>query len=279
MPWQLLPGHVGFRSYEERKTIMSKVKMGLLVFWAILTLQAPLSASADNIPEGTGLPDGAVENTEDTEGEGFPEGIAVPGDSLLPGNMEPGDTVSSGDLLPGDIVTPGDLFPEDAMLQEDAAGDDPGKEGEPTGIPVIVWVICVLAAAVAVCIAVWAVQRKKNRKPSRNPGDLGKTESGIPIQLEVYAGNCRNTTPYLTLSDCLDIGSKADCDIIFDDPGVAPLHCRIRFTGSQVYMEDLGSPVGTALDGMRIQGQNRLRGGEVISLGAVEFCIVFLQDV
>ena len=92
---------------------MSKVKMGLLVFWAILMLQAPLSASADNIPEGTGLPDGTVENIEDMEGEGFPEGIAVPGDvlpgdSLVPGNMEPGGTVSSGDLLPGDCVTPGE---------------------------------------------------------------------------------------------------------------------------------------------------------------------------
>ena len=92
-----------------------------------------------------------------------------------------------------------------------------------------------------------------------------------PIQIEVYAGRCRNKTASLELHDRLTIGSAADCDIIFDDSEVAPLHSCIRVDGDQVYIEDLGSPQGTALNGMRIQGQNRLRSGETISIGPVEF--------
>lgn len=275
---------------------MRKVRMGILLFTAILMLQAPLSAGAGNISDGTGVPDGTEEQTEDAEGEGFPGDGAVPGDTVpgditTPGGLIPGDTLSPGDLIPGDTLPPEDLNPEDMIpsedmtepgdttLSEDTEGQEDVGSAFPEGMLTIVCVVCVVAAVVVVGIAVWAILlRKRNENVHRKPKDSRKTGAGIPVQLEVYAGKCRNRTPFLELSDSLTIGSSVECDIIFDDPKVAPLHSRIRLTGNQVYIEDLGSAVGTALDGMRIQGQNRLRGGEVISLGLVEFSILFLQD-
>lgn len=143
--------------------------------------------------------------------------------------------------------------PGDALLGEDAAGT--------------LAIVCISCASIAAAagIAAWAIHGKRGRNASRKAGQ------GIPIQIEVYAGRCRNKTASLELHDRLTIGSAADCDIIFDDPEVAPLHSCISLEGSQLYIEDLGSSRGTALDGMRIQGKNRLRGGETISVGPAEF--------
>lgn len=279
---RVLPGRVGsVRIWNDRemKIAMCKIKKGIFLFSVILMMQMPLSASAGNPPQGTGLPGtgGAETQTEEPGGEGFPGDKAVtgdvtPGDMVPPGDLVPGD-LAPGDWMPGDITEPGDMIPS-----EGTEGQEPTGSSSRTGVLPVVCMICVAAAVVAVGIAVWAVLRKRGGGTSRKARVSQKAGSGIPIQLEVYAGRCRNQTALLELSDCLTIGSSAGCDILFDDPEVAPLHSRIRLTGDQVYIEDLGSPHGTALDGMRIQGQNRLRGGEIISIGPVEFSITFLQN-
>lgn len=98
---------------------------------------------------------------------------------------------------------------------------------------------------------------------------------GIPMRLEIYSGRCRNQSAFLTLTSSLDIGSADYCDIVFDNPEVAAKNSSISFADGQIYIEDLNSPQGTALDGMRIQGKNRLQSGEVISIGSVEFAVFF----
>lgn len=42
-----------------------------------------------------------------------------------------------------------------------------------------------------------------------------------------------------------------------------------------IYVEDMNSASGTAIGGMKIQGLNRLRSGDVLSIGEVEFCLKF----
>ncbi len=143
------------------------------------------------------------------------------------------------------------------------------------GRPAMLWIACGAVLAAIACAIALAICKRRGRRKDKNPGPTQKAESGIPIRLEVYAGRCRNKTAFLELHHCLTIGSAADCDIVFDDPEVAPQHSRIRLDGSQVYIEDLGSPQGTALDGMRIQGRNRLRDGETISIGPVEFSLSY----
>lgn len=134
--------------------------------------------------------------------------------------------------------------------------------------------VCAAVALIAVLLAVWAVRKKGGQRG----GDSKAAAPGIPLKLEIYSGRCRNTSALLTLSDCLTIGSGAGCDIIFDNPEVAEENSRIKLADGQVYIEDLDSPQGTTLDGMRFQGRNKLRGGEVISIGPVAFCVSFPES-
>lgn len=166
-------------------------------------------------------------------------------------------TNSSGDLLNGELVQNAGMEQQDGMVL------------------LVVCIVCGLAAAIMVFLAVRALLRNSRKKNSLKTG-TAKQGAGIPLRLEIYSGKCRNKTTLLALSDVLTIGRDRGCDIVFDDPDMAPQNSRIRLSGDEVYIEDLDASRGTALNGMRIQGRNKLRGGEVISIGNVEFGIFFL---
>ena len=175
----------------------------------------------------------------------------------LAGAWEVASANSSGDILNGEMI------------------NNVGPEKQDDRVLLIVCVVCGLIAVIMVLLAVLAVLRK-NRRASRQT-DTAMQGAGIPLRLEIYAGRCRNKTAFLALSDVLTIGSSGDCDIVFDDPGMAPVNSSIKLDGGEIYIEDLDSSRGTALDGMRIQGRNKLRGGEVISIGTAEFAVFFGQ--
>lgn len=190
----------------------------------------------------------------------------------------------SSESLPGISVSSSDSGadvpsePEEDILSESGANIFSESEGE-TNDKRIILIMCAAGAAVAIAAAAAAasVIHKKGRRTD-GPGNPGAAKAGVPLKIEVYSGKCRNRTAFLKLNDCLTIGSAADCDIVFDSREVAAKNSRIRLIGGQIYIEDLDSPQGTALDGMRLQGQNKLRGGEVISIGSVEFSISPMKE-
>lgn len=97
----------------------------------------------------------------------------------------------------------------------------------------------------------------------------------LTMRLEVYSGNCVNRPASVCLTDSLVIGSAPECDLVFRDADVSPKNSRVFIKDQMIYIEDMDSSWGTALGGMRIQGQNRLRSGDVISIGNVEFSFKF----
>lgn len=235
---------------------------------------------------------GAESRTEQPGQFGAEGRTEQPGQFGPEGRTEQPDTESEGELPgagsqadPPELPFPGSteeaLEPSGAFADmEDMGGI--GNEGDTDGVgagigrKTVLPIVCaVVAAAVAVLAAV-AVHGKTGRKA--RPDRTEEAPDGIPLKLEVYAGRCRNRSPFLRLSDCLTIGSSMDCDIIFDNPEVAARNACIRLLDGQVYIEDLDSPQGTALDGMRFRGRNKLRGGQVISIGTVEFGISFPQE-
>lgn len=97
----------------------------------------------------------------------------------------------------------------------------------------------------------------------------------LTMRLEVYSGNCVNRPAAVCLTDSLVIGSAPECDLVFRDTDMSPQNSRVFIKDQMIYIEDMDSSWGTALGGMRIQGQNRLRSGDVISIGNVEFSFKF----
>ncbi|MDE7339681.1 MAG: FHA domain-containing protein [Lachnospiraceae bacterium] len=138
----------------------------------------------------------------------------------------------------------------------------------------IISIVCVFAIA-GIGIVFFVKKKTPNRAKETAEAVTKPVSGGIAMKLEVYAGNCISKASTLYLVDCLRIGSSPECHIRFDDLDVEPLHSRIFKKDQMIYIEDMNSKEGTALGGMRIQGQNRLRSGDVISIGGVEFCLKF----
>lgn len=141
---------------------------------------------------------------------------------------------------------------------------------------IIIGGVCVFIIIVGIC-AIILVRKRNSRKTGPQPKakkEAGAT-GGIMMKLEIYSGNCVSRSTSISLTDSLVIGSAPECDLVFNDPDVSPKNSRIFIKNQMLYIEDLNSSSGTALGGMRIQSQNRLRSGDVISIGNVEFCFKF----
>jgi len=67
--------------------------------------------------------------------------------------------------------------------------------------------------------------------------------------------------------DGLVIGAAESCDVRIREPTAAPRHCRVRLQGMDVILEDLGSAVGTRVEGQSIRFR-RLADGAHIEIGA-----------
>lgn len=70
------------------------------------------------------------------------------------------------------------------------------------------------------------------------------------------------------LGQQLVIGRDADVGLTLDDPGISRRHAELRSEGSTAVLEDLDSSNGTYVNGERLETPRRLRGGDLIQLGA-----------
>src|SRR5207302_5040300 len=53
----------------------------------------------------------------------------------------------------------------------------------------------------------------------------------------------------------------------FDDPRMSPRHAEVRLEAGRVLLRDLGSDVGTRLNGQLLNGERALEPGDVLRLG------------
>lgn len=165
------------------------------------------------------------------------------------------------------------VAPERETVTEES--ETPSEEtdecGEPKNASKILVILIPAAAGIIVAGSCAVIAVKKRKKQNALKPDA----NAITMKLEVYSGNCISKTKVFYLTDSLIIGSAKKCDLIFANEDVAPQNSRIFRKEGMIYIEDFNSKEGTALGGMRIQGQNRLRSGDVISIGTVEFSMKF----
>ncbi len=103
----------------------------------------------------------------------------------------------------------------------------------------------------------------------------GASADGIYMRLEVLNGHPAKKCREFFLKNELLIGRDTDCDILFNDKDVSKKNSRIFVRENIIYIEDLGSQNGTAISDMRLHAPNRLRSGDVISIGTVRFVLKF----
>jgi len=81
----------------------------------------------------------------------------------------------------------------------------------------------------------------------------------------------------VTIVDDVLIGSYDGCGLYLPgDPAVAPKHAVVRVAGTQLFLEDLGTPGGTFVNGARIPagGTVEVKRGATIQIGATSVELV-----
>ena len=149
-----------------------------------------------------------------------------------------------------------------------ASTETPNKPDEPIKIlPIILIASGVVLLAVLIVLIVILLKRKGSSVPP--------SENAIQMKLVVLSGTCQNKKDILYLQDELWIGSNKQCDIVLSGANIAAKNSRVFIRDGIIYIEDVNSPAGTYIDGMRIFAVNRLRSGDVISIGDTSFRLMF----
>ena len=239
--------------------------------------------------------DGSTKNPD--EGVEAPDsGSNGGGDSLIPdiidiedgdGKLDPPDNI---DIEGGnDIIgEPDATNPDDGDKGESKDGikdekeepdvQDAVDEDKNTGL--LKWLIpAVIVAALAfIAIIVCIIRRRRVSYASDNPIPQAEMGQGadISVYVEVRIGNVRTKTMPLTMKKGeLLIGSDANASIVCNEIGVEKIHAKLVCRNQEIYLVDMSAHAGTYLEGMRIQGQNKVSSGNMVSVGNTEFVIKF----
>jgi predicted component of type VI protein secretion system len=86
--------------------------------------------------------------------------------------------------------------------------------------------------------------------------------------LQVVRGRSTSTTLKLN-DDVTSLGRHDDCVIRIKSAQVSRRHCELYEVGGQLMLRDLGSSNGTYINGKRVSGEQSLKHGDELTVGAV----------
>ena len=211
--------------------------------------------------EGDADPEASPTAEEGRDQETNPSAETGPGTTEPGGEENPegeGDTAGTEDPISGDE-------PETGSDAEEVGGESEDDLSK-TGAHRKLWLYIGIAGLVLLAaIVFFSIRAGRNRARG----------NGLNMQLEILSGNCKTRRRSFALSDELLIGRDRGCDICFTDPEVSGKNSRIFFQENLIMIEDLDSTNGTTVQGIRIFSPNRLRSGDVIGIGRVQFLLRF----
>lgn len=79
---------------------------------------------------------------------------------------------------------------------------------------------------------------------------------------------------YYSIDDVLSLGRHRDNDIEIKDPFISKKHFQIIEDEGEYYLEDFNSANGTYLNGDKLFDVIRLKDGDIIRVGKIEFLFV-----
>ncbi len=108
-----------------------------------------------------------------------------------------------------------------------------------------------------------------------------KSISGASMENNTYLKliNRKDTLPFkvkevYNLDGSVIIGRGSDNDIVIKDPYISNKHIKIALDESEYFLEDFDSANGTYLNGDRVLDVVKLKNGDRIKLGQLEFLYV-----
>jgi len=108
-----------------------------------------------------------------------------------------------------------------------------------------------------------------NRLFSRERQSLAKL-----IIYEAYTNTGTVFETFELVDNRILIGSDPECQLILDVPDIDPMHASLELRDHHWFLQDLGGPGGTAVNGRLIEGPTILRHNEMIEVGVVKMRFV-----
>lgn len=92
----------------------------------------------------------------------------------------------------------------------------------------------------------------------------------MPLQLQLVHGRPHGQDLSFDRGDYL-VGRGNECHIQPNSDWVSRQHCLLRVTPSDAWVRDLGSGVGTLINGVRLLGEHQLTAGDLLEVGPLVF--------
>lgn len=248
---------IRYQTVENGSFMMHNLPVGVV---ADLKPAAQIPAEQPGTPtEETTAP--AVESTtpaEEVPAENPSEGTDPEGETTGPEET----TVPEGSEGENPDNDPSEETPDAENTGEtDPNAGVPDKKGKGT---LLLWIGIALGAVIILGIVIAIVLSAKRRK-----------SAAVVMRAVVEFGTVHNLRERYYLEKSLTIGSGRGCDIVIPGASVSPKNTRIYLNNNIVYVEDLNSERGTLIGGMRIYSPNRLRSGDVITVGNTSIRFLF----
>ncbi len=119
-------------------------------------------------------------------------------------------------------------------------------------------------------------QTKRAKHKELLEDDFDKTAKKKPEPTLVLLFNGMEVSRHPVSQGGLTIGRSKQCDVVISLLGLSRKHAQIRRVKDAVSVEDLGSQNGTWVNNQRIQGQRRLKHGDLLNF--YDYAVLFLED-
>lgn len=193
---------------------------------------------------------------------------APPTQTEEPSESAPETGEGSGIGESGSEPNDSDIEADPAEADNERFGNELLTEFEEEPEPSKLWVVAFVSAAIIVlAVAIFVLLRIK--------GQRSTPANAIHMQIDVLSGKYKGKKKEFSLVDELLIGRDSRCDIVFSDEAVSDVNSRVFIRDGFIYIEDLNSSRGTAIEGMSIYSPNRLKSGYEVSIGNVRFKFYF----
>ena len=216
------------------------------------------------------------------EGNGVPDDpmYALVGASVDEGAQEPsGETGSTQSVPDGQHADALDKQePTGSVLADPNINDENAQDEEEENHRGVIIGVAVCGSILLILLIIIAVLLLRKKQPSDNHDPDSGSGRGAPVKIEVLSGMCYNAGLDFRLRRNLTIGTDKGCDLVFEDAKMRPMHAVISVTDGGVVLEETSDAGVTYIGGMKIFAPNRLRSGDIVTIGSTSFRVIFEEN-
>src|SRR5262245_43427899 len=99
----------------------------------------------------------------------------------------------------------------------------------------------------------------------------------MPYQLVVVKGRSANQALRIPTDGVTTVGRQQGCQIRIVSSQVSRKHCELFEKKGHLLVKDLGSSNGTLINGKKIDGQQVVEAGSILTIGSVVFRVESAQ--